>query len=124
MTNEGLYDLNLKNNELETNVTNEWQGDFRSSVLDLDLLKYALQCDSNFSAGIQRNMVITCLDQIGEEYSPKIPVTINEKLHYISPEELVEKLPDYINKVHFSRGDTKEHISIEMARLDGGLVRA
>ena len=125
MTNEGLYDLNLKNNELETNVTNEWQGNFRSSVLDLDLLKYALQCDSNFSAGIQRNMVITCLDQIGEEYSPKIPVTINEKLHYISPEELVEKLPDYINKVHFSRGDTKEHISIEMARLDGGgLVRS
>lgn len=110
MTNEGVYDLELKNNELETNVTNEWQGDFRKSVLDLDLLEYALQCDSNFSRGIKKNMVITCLDQVGE----KIPVTIQNELHYLSPEDFANLLPKNISKVYFSRGDTKEYITENM----------
>jgi adenylosuccinate synthase len=102
MTNEGLFDLSLKNNELETNVTNEWQGNFRKSVLDLDLLNYALQCDSNFSSGITKNLVITCVDQTGDV----IPATINNELHYIH----VEELPTYLNckfdKLLICRGDS------------------
>lgn len=102
MTNEGLFgELHLKNTELETNVTNEWQGNFRRSVLDLDLLNYALDCDNNFSSGLTKNLVITCVDQVGEV----IPATINNVLHNIP----VDELPTYLNckfdKLLTCRGD-------------------
>ena len=102
MTNEAIHgELKLTNTELETNVKNEWQGNFRRSVLDLDLLNYALDCDNNFSSGITKNLVITCVDQVGEV----IPATINNVLHNIP----VEELPTYLNckfdKLLISRGD-------------------
>ena len=62
MTNQRIP-RNIKDNPLETNVNNEWQSKFRTSVLDLDLINYALDCDSNFNHGI-KNLVVTCLDQI------------------------------------------------------------
>lgn len=109
MTNEGLFgELKLKNNELETNVTNEWQGKFRTSVLDLDLLNYALQCDSNFCKGFKKNLVITCVDQVGEI----IPATINNVLHNIPVEELPTKLNCKFDKLFISRGDSIENMSI------------
>lgn len=103
MSNEGIRgELKLTNTEKETNVTNEWQGNFRKSVLDLDLLNYALECDNNYSSGLKKNLVITCVDQIGEV----IPATINNVLHNIP----VEELPNYLNckfdKLFISRGDS------------------
>lgn len=62
MNNEGV--LKLKNNQDETNVLNEHQGQFRVGNLDVELLKYALTCDSNFSTGLRKNLVITCTDQL------------------------------------------------------------
>jgi adenylosuccinate synthase len=109
MTNEGLFgELNLKNNELETNVTNEWQGNFRKSVLDLDLLNYALQCDSNFSMGFKKNLVITCVDQVGEV----IPATISNVLHNIPVEELSKHLNCVFSNVYISRGDSFKDITL------------
>jgi len=102
MTNEGLFDLNLKNNELETNVTNEWQGNFRKSVLDLDLLNYALECDNNYSAGLTKYLVVTCVDQVGET----IPVTINNVLHNIPVFELKKHLKCEFQNILISRGDS------------------
>lgn len=61
MTNDPIE---LINNLDETNVTNEWQGKFRATMLDVDLLKYALQCDSNYSHGMDSKLIVTCLDQM------------------------------------------------------------
>ena len=113
MSNENLFgELNLKNNELETNVTNEWQGNFRKSVLDIDLLKYAFQCDSNFSHGITKHLVVTCVDQTGDI----IPVTINNGdnniLYNIHIEELPTRLPVNFKNVYISRGDTTDKMSV------------
>lgn len=63
MTNEELP-LTLQNNELETNVTNQWQGVFRKTPLDIDLLNYALMTDAPFALDAEKHLVITCLDQI------------------------------------------------------------
>jgi len=62
MTNES--ELNLMNNEKETNKENLYQGKFRTGDLDINLLKYALTCDMNYSQDIRKNLVITCIDQL------------------------------------------------------------
>jgi len=76
MTNENLPPT-LINNEKETNVTNQYQGEFRKGTLDLDLLHYALSYDREFSAHCCKHLVVTCLDQTGEDF----PVTIGGNLH-------------------------------------------
>lgn len=59
--------LNLKNTEGETNVNNLYQGEFRKAPLDLNLIKYALQCDNYFSKHVRtKNIVFTCMDQVNE----------------------------------------------------------
>jgi adenylosuccinate synthase len=60
----------LGNNEKENNVYNQWQGKFRTGILDADLLRYALQCDSHFSYhfGTDKNLVVTCMDQTGVDF--------------------------------------------------------
>jgi adenylosuccinate synthase len=66
MTNLG-YDLVLQNATAETNFKNEWQGEFRRTYLDVDLLKYALQQDRKGGRRVQAEyLVITCLDQMLE----------------------------------------------------------
>jgi adenylosuccinate synthase len=57
-------DLKLINNENETNVQHDWQGNFRTGVLDFDLLNYAIGCDNNFTSHCPKHLVVTCLDQI------------------------------------------------------------
>lgn len=55
---------NLINHENETNVTDPFQGTFRYCNLDIELLRYAIQCDSNYSGNlIKKNLIITCNDQ-------------------------------------------------------------
>lgn len=70
MTNEEIPFF-LSNNKDETNATGEFQGEFRTGALDIDLLNYALTCDFNFSEVLKRSLIITCADQTG----PKIKVT-------------------------------------------------
>ncbi len=55
--------IELVNNQLETNVLNDWQGKFRVGELDYELLNYALACDNIYSAGHDKHLVMTCLDQ-------------------------------------------------------------
>ncbi len=62
MTNEDI-EHKFELNPLETNVFNDFQGKFRVSLLDLDLLEYAIIKDSLISRH-RDNLVITCLDQI------------------------------------------------------------
>ncbi|MBC6993133.1 adenylosuccinate synthetase [Neolewinella lacunae] len=48
----------------ETNVHNPWQGEQRRSLLDLNQLRYALSADAQYAAGLARQLVVTCLDQL------------------------------------------------------------
>lgn len=64
MTNEDIPH-NIEPNPRETNVTNKWQGDFRRTLLDLDLLTYALSKDTGI---INRTLVITCMDHMKNEW--------------------------------------------------------
>lgn len=61
MTNTSI-DLSINAPE-ETNVDNRYQGTFRRSVLDLDLLKYANERGID-PINTSKTLVITCLDQI------------------------------------------------------------
>lgn len=85
MTNQ-RYPVQLINNSEETNRDNRWQGDFRSGILDVSLLQYAIMCDNNFSSGLIKNLVITCLDQLVDN---TISYTIKGNiLKATSPEQL------------------------------------
>lgn len=75
--------LNLRNNILETNVYNEYQGVFRKSVLDLDILNYAISMAEQDIRGFahQKKTVYTCFDH---HKSPNIPYIKDGKLKYTS----------------------------------------
>jgi len=83
-------DLKLVNNENETNKSHEYQGQFRTANLDINLMNYALQCDSNFVPGdVRKNLVITCMDQY--------PIKVDDLLY---------KLEANFHKVYVSYGDS------------------
>ncbi|MBX0293125.1 adenylosuccinate synthetase [Hymenobacter sp. HSC-4F20] len=87
--------LSLINREHESNQFNEHQGEFRVSCLDLDALNFALTSDNQFSKGLSKQLLITCLDQLNAE---KVPYHHNgtvETVHYTA-------LPTLLN-VKFDR---------------------
>lgn len=54
----------LTNTEEEINIHNKWQGHFKISELDYNLLNYALEVDRAYHKRyIRKNLVVTCLDQ-------------------------------------------------------------
>ena len=59
--------IELINNEAETNVLNEWQGNFKIGEIDYNLIDYAIKVDKayhkNYDKTIYTNLVVTCLDQ-------------------------------------------------------------
>ncbi|MBW2960558.1 adenylosuccinate synthetase [Mesonia aestuariivivens] len=61
-----MPNVTLINNENEANVTNEFQGEFRTKALDPELLNYALSCDAihHQQLPITKKLMITCLDQL------------------------------------------------------------
>ncbi|RSK37487.1 adenylosuccinate synthetase [Hymenobacter metallilatus] len=59
--------LPLINHEQETNQFNEHQEHFRRAPLSVDMLNYALHCDAHFSTGLEKYLLITCLDQLPAE---------------------------------------------------------
>jgi len=67
MTNRDM-DLNLTNNEHENNQENKWQGCLRTSPLDMNLIKYAIQSDEYILNSSYLNLIITCLDQLKPPY--------------------------------------------------------
>jgi len=79
MTNEGLDTSYIIDNPNETNVNGGFQGEFRKSVLDLNMLRYAVDCDTYENPEAERYMVVTCLDQV----PARIPVTIFGELKEI-----------------------------------------
>ncbi|CAK8720802.1 Adenylosuccinate synthetase [Candidatus Electronema halotolerans] len=66
MSNEHLPH-NIRANPQETNVCNRFQGQFRRSLLDLDLLEYAISRDDLIRSTKNRHLLITCLDHVQNE---------------------------------------------------------
>lgn len=60
----------LRNNAQETNRFNDHQGNFRVAPLNADLLRFALQSDDSDAAGLNKSLLITCLDQIDDARIP------------------------------------------------------
>lgn len=86
--------VTLKNNEGETNKSHEFQGEFRTSEMDFELLNYALECDKNFSRMIRKNLVITCTDQLDTDI-----------------DLFISKINTYFDKVFISNGNSLDNIS-------------
>lgn len=66
MTNKHIPH-NIKINNNETNILNEHQGEFRRSLLDLNLLEYGINKDYNIVKNQNKTLVITCLDHIEDD---------------------------------------------------------
>jgi adenylosuccinate synthase len=107
MSNENfVYDI--YENPYEINVTNEYQGKFRKTILDLDLLKYALQSDPLICNSKKVSLMITCLDVMNGHF----PVTFTNKdgfvefKEYNNEEEFINKISKYVNikKIYCSYG--------------------
>lgn len=63
------YPVSLMNNLHETNRSEGHQGTFRTGILDTDMLRYGLQCDASFACNSEKQMVISCMDQLtGYQY--------------------------------------------------------
>lgn len=92
MTNEDKPIPILVNNEDETNKSHKYQGEFRISELDIELLKYAIISDNNYSGNgrhvINKHLIITCNDQysidtnkVFEELKPLFSMPTLSKLY-------------------------------------------
>ena len=95
----------LINNESETNLKNDYQGEFKTNFLDIDQLIYALKCDNIFSKGIEKNLLITCLDHFDCE---EIIVYKNDKETKIDYREISKELPFYFKKINYSFSSNAE----------------
>ncbi|HYE53977.1 MAG TPA: adenylosuccinate synthetase [Chitinophagaceae bacterium] len=105
MTNEDMA-FNLIENEQETNVFNPWQGNFRKSVLDLDLLKHAILSDSHYSGMASKSLIITCLDQLDGQMN----VTKGGVLSATTPSALAEELLPQHDELLLSYSDVSERM--------------
>ena len=83
-------ELYLKDNIVETNVTDNFQGKFRKTILDVDLLLYAIKLseyERQFPA--KSKILVTCLDHLEED---NIFVQKNNMLTLIAKHLLERKL--------------------------------
>ena len=107
MTNED-YDFDIKIDPNETNVDNKYQGKFRRSILDVSLLKYAMNKDEYIRETMNKTLVITCLDHI-EDYL----FTFNGKKIYCDDEkDFIKQISELleIDKVLISKSPYAENI--------------
>jgi adenylosuccinate synthase len=109
MSNTALAPLKIKNNEGEINITNEFQGKFRTSVLDLDLINYAKDCVHENKIMYNDTLVVTCLDQIEGDW----------RFTYNCKEKVCDSEEHFLNSIRLATGfrtiipirsDKAEHI--------------
>lgn len=92
MTNESIsFDIIKDPNE--TNKTEEFQGEFRRSMLDLDLLKYAINKDRGLRTFTNKTLVITCLDHIAGNWAFTKQGTV---YRFISEESFINEIKSYL----------------------------
>lgn len=93
MTNKNLPH-NIKIDERETNISHEFQGKFRRTLLDLDLLEYGIIRDKYIHNNNKRKLVITCTDHIQNEY--RLTANGNIKI-FNSLDQFVNYVSDFLN---------------------------
>lgn len=94
--------LELKNFEKETNVSHKFQGEFRKTILDIDLLNYAIEADiESHIIPMNLHLMITCVDQTGNE----IYVTKDKKVKKINVKDLASELKFKFESVSLSYSD-------------------
>lgn len=98
MTNTDIPN-NIKFNPLETNILNKYQGEFKRSLLDLDLLKYGIERDYYISHSKNKSLVITCLDLVQDEFRYTVGGRI---VTHLDQESFVRGISEYlgIDKVY------------------------
>lgn len=96
---EVVGNVNLINNENETNINNKYQGEFRIAPLNLDLLHYAISKNEplndfwfNMEPDNESILVMTCMDQHPD--LENIPVVVDGNLVTMSYSSLDQKLED------------------------------
>jgi len=93
LSNEGLPH-NISKNPNETNITNLYQGELRYALLDVSLLEYAIEKDDYIRSANNKALVMTCLEQIKDEYR----FTYQNTLVYCKDEsEFIHKVSDILN---------------------------
>lgn len=107
----GEQQINLVNHENETNVSHEFQGDFRTGILSLEMLRYAIESNEFLMRDFQHtsNLGITCIDQTGTE----ITVSENNKTFNINVGNLYKEIGLYFKRVLYCdnyKGEFKHDI--------------
>jgi adenylosuccinate synthase len=89
---------NIQDNPWEQNLATGPQGEFRRTLLDLELLRYAYNKDPNISKFSNINLVITCMDLVENEY------------RLLDGKDIIccESQRDFINKIAWSLPDIKK----------------
>ena len=84
---------NIKVNPHESNIKNTYQGDFRTALLDLDLLKYGIERDDYIRETPNKELIITCMDLVEGDYRYTVDdmvVTCKDK------DEFAKSIADYL----------------------------
>jgi len=101
--------------EDETNKFNDYQGDLRFGILDLDLLKNTITKDLLSVTGkilLNHSLAINCLDQVG--FDGNISYIMNKIKWSDTKEKFVDTILDFMSCDGFSSvGPTREDILIE-----------
>jgi adenylosuccinate synthase len=107
MTNENIPH-NIITDPEETNIENKYQGVFRRSILDLDLLEYGIKKDEFIRYG-KKHLVITCIDHIKNQYC----LTYKSNLINLSGKtEFIEKISNIlgIKNIYISESNESKNI--------------
>lgn len=99
----------LQGLESETNVTNDWQGQFRYAPFYFPNLDYAIETDSTYNEYLKphRVKVITCMDQIKN----KFPVLEdNGNVKYLSQRQFIHEMGS--NSIFTFDSSFKDYIKI------------
>jgi adenylosuccinate synthase len=91
MTNEDIPH-NIKVNPYEQNSSDNFQGEFRRTLLDLDLLKYAINKDVYIRSNT-RTLFVTCLDLIESEYRLVIK---GEIVNCLNEQEFIDEIKNHL----------------------------
>ena len=114
MTNEEIPH-NIKKNPNETNQTNKFQGEFRRTILDLDLLKYSINSDAYFN-NCKKYLCMTCLDHVENEWK----FTYNNEVIVIESEkQFIERIEDLL-KIEVYIKFKEENESMKNFQNSGG----
>ena len=89
----------IKTNHNETNVYNDYQGEFKTGLLNIDSLNYAIGKDDNFSSGCNKHLMITCVDQLKSSITK---CYINGKAEVISYHDIPKLINIKFSSITFS----------------------